>query len=427
MKKAIISFINRIKSMGKIKGILYATILFFVGLTTFSIFSFSGRPFFNEINNLIHAVLILLIFIYILIYGSFRFDIFFILLALFNITVLISSVLSGFVNFRITTVILSVVAFFLYQFLICENNRQDTVRAILAGSLGFILYFIAVYFVPIFTLDFSTRLGFYFDDVNYVGRYFLFIYIFFLFYVLFQKNYRLIPIAVIALFLMVTTGSMSNLFSSVLITIILFLFFIPKEKRYILVISIFSLMIIGFLLLQLDALDYYRERIYGILGSVLNISTLNSDGSTEYRSILLTEAFYMFLKKPLFGYGFYSVASYSLTGQFSHNNIMDLLANHGIFATLLFEYLILAPIAKMSQKVEKNRALYIALGIYIFIYQMFLVTYYHKFEYFVFALLYAYVYEEKDKHFSFSMKIHPEVKLENTFLIKEKLNHAKNP
>jgi O-antigen ligase len=294
----------------------------------------------------------------------------------------------------------------------------------LIGSIGFMIYYILVYFIPIFTFDLSTRLGFYFDDPNYLGRYFLFIIVFLLYFVLIEKKHIFIPLLIFTFYLMVTTGSISNLLCSFIVLFLFAWYTIPKGKKYYLSASLFALIIVGIFVLQLDALSYFRIRIYGIINSFFGNASLNGDASTEYRYLLATEAFYMFLKKPFFGYGFYSVASYSLTQQFSHNNFTDLLANHGIFATIIFEYLLVMPLAKISRLKAKEKILYLALMIYMFIFQVFLVTYYHKFEYFVFALVYAFIYDPNAEHFSLGLKLNVKVAIENSIKKREDHIHA---
>lgn len=401
LKSKITNFLSNFKEYTKTQKLLFFFILFFVFLASFSTMALSGRYPLNYFNNAIYLLLLLLIIIFLIFYGVFRFDIYFLLLFLFNFFVLFSSLLSGFKNFNFSALLVSTTSFFIYQLLINVDKPKQNVLffSLFVGGLFFSAYFFVYYRNTILSFDFSNRIGGYFNNINEMAKYFVFLGLISFYLVLYKKRFEHIILFVIFLLFLVWTGSRSNLLSLIILILFLLYFkFQGMKKRYYLYVLLF-LALISILVMQMDFMESFKTRLYNSFLTLFRGGSDNIlDYSTESRKRALYEAFELFLQRPLFGYGYFGTNLYSFRQMSTHNNFVALLGGFGLPAFLAFETFLLVPTYLFIQnrkKYKKNdfALLSVAIISYVFIFQLFLINYYTKLEYFFIPFAYIQIYE----------------------------------
>lgn len=408
LKYNIKNFCTNFNDWGKKKILLFSLIAFFLFFSSFSTMAFSARYPLNYLNAVIYFFLILFIILFVSLYGYFRFDIFFVLLLLFNFTVLLSSLLTGFRNFSFTIIFVTSVSFFVYQIIININKeiRMFLLLLIFLGGIVFSLYFMFYYRDIILNFDFNSRIGGYFDNLNEMAKYFVFLSIISLYLFLFKKKVMHLVFALIFFIFLVLTGSRSNLLAFTVAILVLIYLRIPKRKKISLLLFICLSPILLFLLLRIKFMENILIRLYASLKTLINSSDFDNvlDFSTKFRKIASIEAFELFLQRPLFGYGFWGTNIYSFNKMSTHNNFTALLGNFGIIAFLIFQAFLIFPIYSNIKKNKNINYLFIALLLYIFVFQTFLITFTSKFEYLIFPFTYA-TFMDSPSYNSINLKI----------------------
>lgn len=393
-------FFQEIKDWRKLEKFFFLLSVILLFFAFFSTMAFSGRFPLNIVNNVIYFLLIISIIVFVTIYGKFKFDIFFVLLFLFNLSILFSSVFSGFKNFTSTVFLVSITSFFVYQLYtnISDNLKELIITIAFFGGFIFTLYFIIFYRIEIFSFDFAARIGGYFANQNEVSKYFVFLGIFCFYLIIYKRNFYIIPLLFIYLLLILFTGSRSNFIA--LFTLIMFMIFVklPKSKKgWFLIISCVGV-ISFFAILQLDSLAIFKQRFYSMISTLFLGESVSIDNSTYYRIIALKEAIELFFQRPLIGYGFFGTNLYSFNKMSTHNNFASLLGDFGIFAFIFFEALLLIPIILFfRERNDKEHFLILVISFlfYIFIFQFFLINYYTKLEYFLLPYPYSILIKNK--------------------------------
>jgi|SRR5574344_76991 O-antigen ligase len=393
MKNFIISvkaFRSSLLSFKLLQRILFYVAISLFGVTFFSITALSGRVFFNYVNIGIYIGLAAISILYVLLYGQFRIGAFGVLLFCFNVCTWISWLSNGCGTVSLSVLLVSGCSFLFYEFL-CQDER--CVRGGLffcwIGGLVFLTYFIGVYWSQVISPDLSTanRIGTYFGNQNDTARFLCFAFLVFIYYAFNHRFYFSYLPALLSLYCIGLTGSISNLLSAFLVILVYLLLVLKKKGKIIVLISSLSLIVLFIVLLSFPAFSYFRTRLLGMLASLFG-SSAGEDVSTTYRWKLAFEGFYLFLERPLFGYGFDGVLHNSFAGTFSHNNYADLAGNFGILALILFQILVLLPFVEIIKK-HRTKSFISLICLYIFIFQVFLVSYYSKTEYFFLAFAYA--------------------------------------
>lgn len=384
------------------QGVFRMVIFLFLTLAIFSTFSLSRQAGLNNINNLIYGVLLLIVLFYILIYGRIVFDQFFVLISGLNLIFILSSIINWKFNSQNTTLLLlSVTVFILYQYLIADKrNIKQFVWAFMLGGIGFLLYYFFVYAKPLLTFDFSKRLGNYFGNENEVARNISLITITCLYFAADRKKKIFYVPVFIGLWFAITTGSMSGIFLLFIILLLVIYLNVPKGKKWVFFMSLVALIIIAFLVLQTPALIYYKRRVYGIINTFLGIDTGSVDRSSSERLELSREAFLMFLRKPLFGFGPNQIAEFTSAGRYAHNNFTELLGNYGLFGLFFFELLLFVPAIRIRKQDTKYRSLILLVLMLVILSQFFAHPYTSKIEYFIIGFAFACVFDPNKKNIS---------------------------
>ncbi len=345
--------------------------------------------------------------IYTFLYGKFKINALVMLLILFNIAMIVTHLINfNFNTFPKTIFLMSVVAFFLYEFL-CTTKRVNSflVAALFAG-LVFAFVYIVAYRYEIFKLSniFSKRLGSIFDNENEISKEFGFFCIISLAFLLKNKNLTLKIISGIStflfLFLILTTGSISNLLTTIIVCFLTVLICQKSIKRK-LIIGGVALGVIGLFILfvQLPFMSYFKNRIERIFTTIFNLGNndKNFDGSSYDRLMAAITSFSVGFNRITFGFGFMSATSFTNNYIQAHNNFAELFLDFGAVGLVLYEAIIFIPLLKDKKYEEKVFALPILL--YMLIFQLFLTTYYKKFEYIFFAYIYALLDQSLDTQF----------------------------
>jgi hypothetical protein len=362
----------------------------FLVLTTTAL---SNQQYGNIINIVVMIITCVLSLAYCFLFGKIKIDVFCFSIVLFNFWTIVCYLANGCFSFRSSALTVGLSSIFLYEFLSQgEKERNCALHFVLFGTWAFCIIYLVVYRYEVFHPDFSTRIGDQFGNLNDTAR-FLAYSLLFNFYFITSKKYKyIIPIPFVVLFgyFILLTGSISNLLTVFFVFLVCGFYLTKRHKRWIFVVAVLTLVVGFVLLLQLDAFSYFKTRVLGIFEVLFGINVGEYDYSTRNRFILASECFALLLQKPIFGFGFNAGLENTSFGGFAHNNLAEVGADFGLPGLLLFEAIILLPFF-ISKKQKNNESLYFSLVLMSFtlLFQPFLVSYYSKMEYIVFAFAYS--------------------------------------
>lgn len=367
--------------------------LFF--LYCFSIPTFSNRYPFNYVSIAICALMCVSMAVYVFLYSKFKINIMVGLLVLFNICMLITHIMNvSLGDIPKTIILMSIVAFFTYQFLSSYKHKGLFFGFLLLAGILFSFIYIFHYRSEIFSLStiFSSRLGTFFDNENEIAKEFGF---FCVIAIALAVKSEKIFVKVISyfftiffLFLILTTGSISNLVTALLVCCIVLIACQKTKKRMIAAaIVVAALIVFSIVLIQLPFMSYFKTRIENIFSTLFDPSKANSDGSAADRFNGAITSILIGLNRFLLGFGYMSATHFTYNSIQAHNNFAELFIDFGIIGFLLYEALVVLPILNIRR--AKNRQFVLAVALHMFIFQLFLTTYYKKFEYLFFALIFA--------------------------------------
>ena len=207
--------------------------------------------------------------------------------------------------------------------------------------------------------------------------------------------------ALVFLFLILTTGSISNLLVALLVSFFVILIYQKNWKSVLTVILVFAAIIgVFILLLQLPFFSYFKDRIINVFSTIFENGEKGFDGSSSNRFDAVITALKLSSFRLVFGFGYMKSTSFTFLNIQAHNNFAELLLDYGLVGLFLFECLVLLPLFK-SFKIRKNHAI-VPLMFYVLVFQLFLTTYYKKFEFIIFAYSFAALHDE----FKFNFVLH---------------------
>ena len=218
-----------------------------------------------------------------------------------------------------------------------------------------------------------------------------------------RRNRKIIYIlaAVVFWLIVLITGSISNFLILFIVSAFLLIFITKSKTRLFVAIGIVATISLFIIALQFPFMSYFKTRIDKMLNSVFS-----NGGNVDYSFIdRFNLAFYglrLFSSKPLFGYGYDQVQYYTWgKNAFSHNNFIELLASFGVFGFISFEFILIFPIFKNWKKTDKEIAIFSLL--YLFLFQLFLIIYRKKIEYFLIPLAFSLIEHPIYRGISFSL------------------------
>lgn len=385
MKKLLSRYFADLKT--SLQTIIIALIPFAV---CFSIMS--DRTPFNYINILTYGLMSALIIFYVFKYGSFKIDYFVFFIVLLNITVLTSQIFNlKILEFPRTIILLSLFAILFYQFLITIEKKDTIFVVVLIGGLLFVAYFLFYYRHNLLHFHFGDRLGEELSDQNDLGKNIaLFCLISLILIYKLKRWWKILPSFTLAimLFVLLATGSISNLLTFVVVGSITMVVCAKRRNKLFVAIIIVGLALATFLLLQLPFMSYFKTRIDTIFNAFFNQED-EIDGSAAERFQLFLTAMKLFITRPVFGFGYNQVQNYTQgVGAFAHNNFAELLASFGIVGFVAYEVLLLFPLIQTIRHKKYNRYV-ISLSLYLFLFQLFLIIFRKKMEFVFLPLFYA--------------------------------------
>lgn len=383
--------VNRFSSL---QSVLKSIIFIFISLMSFFLV-LSDRTPYNYVAFAIYGVETVLIIFYILKYGKIHIDLFGVLLIGFLFIILVSQILNmSLLNYPRTLFLLCVFSFIFYQFLLTLNDEEKLLifRFIFIGGCLMAVFFLIYYFPDSFKFKFEDRLGRDLSDQNDLAKHFALFTILSEYFSFKSRGKKKIPYILCGLvfvYILLLTGSISNLLVLLLLTIGLIVYMTKGRRKLFAIIGIVATIIVFIFLLQLPFMAYFKTRIENMVNTITTGS-----GSVDYSFIdrfnLAIYGLRLFTSKPLFGYGYDQVQFYTWgKDAFSHNNFVELLASFGIIGFIIFEFLLLFPIYKCWKKEGKEITVFLLL--YLFVFQLFLIIYRKKIEYFLIPLSFSFV------------------------------------
>lgn len=379
------------KYFPNLRGSLVTSIFLLIPLAVF--FSIlSDRTPFNYVNILVCALLSVLILFYVFKYHSFKIDRFAILLFAFNIAILVSQIVNlKILEFPKTIILLSIFSIFLYQFFITYEKKDNLFFAILVGGFLFVIFFLLYYRTKIFESTFADRLGEELSDQNDLGKnigVFAILSLVFIFRARgFKKVFSIVTLTLM-FFVLLITGSISNLLTFFVVGMVTIVICVKRKNRLLALAIILVLALLVFLLIQMPFMSYFKTRIDTIFNAFFDKDS-KVDGSAVERFNLFMAAMRLFFSRPLFGYGYDQVQYYTEgVGAFSHSNFAELLASFGIICFLIYETLLLLPMIYTIRSKKYDKAL-IAVTLYLFLFQIFLIIFRKKLEFVYMPLLFS--------------------------------------
>ncbi len=388
--------------INKLQNIIFVscTLLFFA--YCFSIPTFSNRYPFNYLSIVLCALMCGGMLVYTFLYGNIKLNGMLILLVFFNISTLITHIFNGSISALPKTIVLmTIVAFCLYQFISSYSRKNLFIYLLVLAGFSFAIVYIIYYRSVLFDIKniFGNRIGAFFDNENEISKELGFFCVTSL--ALGIKNRKVLIkicfyiLTFLFLYLTLSTGSISNLFTTILVCLLVLVICQPTTKRKLIFGGVFlGLLAIFIVLLQFPFLSYFKTRIENIFNTIFgkDKTISNTDGSTNDRLQGAITSFRVALNKIIFGFGYMSATRFTPLNIQAHNNFAELLIDFGVCGLFLYEILIILPMWKgFNQRIYPH---IVALMLYMLLFQFFLTTYYKKFEYIFFACMYSLLDDE---------------------------------
>ena len=317
---------------------IVALIFFFAAFLSIPLCSF--RTGLNKITWFFTIMFLLSMFISIVLFNKLEIDKLSASLMLFTIWIIICTLVN--INLHselvLTPVLLSISTCLIYMFLFQNKQyRELMISIVFVAAFVFMLFYVVFYFDELKSLNFK-RLGNEFGNINDIAITFG-IGFSICFSLIFNSKFNVFKF--IALFVSLLLLSLCGLStgSKIFILIIcvtslftIIMFMRSKHlKWYFYVIIILGLSLLLVLVLSLPAFETIKNRLLVFLNPKSN------DKSTSLRLQMFIDGFYMFLRRPLFGFGSSGYfTSSSIGGGWSHNNFSELLCSYGLIGFIVF-------------------------------------------------------------------------------------------
>jgi len=395
----------KISSNALLKKIIESLCFVFFGVYIFSIGAFSGRSFFNYFSIAIGLSMIFLMFTYVVFFGRFKFDLFTVLLVNFSFSFLISNLINlSFLSFPKSVFTQSLMSFAMYQFF--TSVKKERIKLLLPimtfAGLAFLFLYFFHYRSEIIMFNFKNRLGSYFDNENEVAKEFGYLGIVAFCGGIYGGKYfgrtpKLVSVLfrlicffawLLFLFAVLTTGSISNLLTLLLVTFLAALSSIKKAKHKIaFIVSIFVFVVVLLLVFQLPSMSYFNKRLMKIINTFIN-GGVGGDASSNLRLYAIIQYVQLFFLRPLFGFGYGQGKMYTAYNMVAHSTIAELLTCVGLYGFLSFELILILPFVLSKKRMKEYCISFILL--YVIVFQLFISSVYHaKFEFVFVSMAFA--------------------------------------
>ena len=328
----------------------------------------------------------------------------------FIISIAISFLLNGYNSNYNTLATEFVIYISIIYFSLNIPIKKDCFTLLILSLFVFVFYFILLYFKDFITLlktrDFSeVRFGEKIAPLNMITIYFdLACSLSFVGILEHFKNKRIKYSLLFLLFYVISfgcgilIGSKQFIVVTLLVNLILLIWFFGKKKWYISVIILASSVGLAVLLLNTtQAFSTIADRFKVMFDFFTKKN--GRDFSSASRLTMFTEAIYLFTKRPLFGYGAGGYALYGSYGTYSHNTISNLLCEFGAVGFIMFLFYVFGPWLCRTQQEDRDftHERYIWAMLFCLMFQaLFGVLYLHKLTFVIAAICYIAFAENKN-------------------------------
>lgn len=249
----------------------------------------------------------------------------------------------------ITQLQLYVLLFFSYLIVYNEAKLEDYFDALYASGWAMAIFALLQYgglSNYLAYMEYGYRMGGIVSNENTFGLVFSNATIIAVSYMLFRKQKIHIVSIIVFVFFALSSGSKKAvlLIMAGVLAIIVLHYGVKKIYKTILISA--GILVAVWLVLQLPLFKTIYKRLITFLSG-------EADVSNDARKIMIQFGLDMFWERPLLGWGLNNYRVFYPTGQYSHNNFVELLVSGGIIAFILFYLMYLLPI--FSTVLPRNR------------------------------------------------------------------------
>ena len=295
---------------------------------------------------------------------------------LFFVTALISTLVSK-NKVTFTLFLLGLTFIFLMAFLFDKTVSVRFFGICLFISVAlFTIVFLIVYRneigKAIFFQESIPRLGALFGDENEIAMYFAFGATISFYFLMFSKRKIKLIIVSSLLFILFSflgflSGTKAFIISVVISVFVLIVLFFGKKKWFLSLTIIIGIVVFLLLILQIPIFNTIKERLEQFILSIFYNSS--TDASTSDRLTMIEDAFILFFRRPLFGYGINAYYYYSAFGGggWTHNELSEISSSYGIIGLITYFFPhVFCFLSYYKSNVKQNLPLYLCLLIFVF-------------------------------------------------------------
>ena len=313
---------------------------------------FTFRDQFNEISKILSLVSCLFIFVYIVWKGKIIFDYIVVCSGLFVIYCFVSYLATRYSFSAFSSIVLIYsLGLSYYEFMKNTGTSKYFAYAYILSGVVLSTGIFVSNFDSIISLNIG-RIGQEFGDLNYVSLTLALCFIFSLYFVLIRREKIAIfiissAISLVFAFLTQSRGGILCLFCAGLLIV----YIAVGAKHKVLFFAIFvGIILTGYLMLQIPALQDLKERILGALISLITGGS-DGDGSSSTRLALIEEGLFIWTKYPITGAGLESFRYITDFNGPAHATLANLLCNLGLIGA----FLLLSPFIFMIISINSKK------------------------------------------------------------------------
>lgn len=345
---------------------------------------------FNYLNIAIYFLLSLAIVVWVAKFRFFVMNYYFVFVIFFNLAIVVSSLMNGIVYINTTVLSLTVCSFVFSQFMIEKEHRDRILVLFLLGYFAFIFYFSWYYRTAIIHGN-AAGINAHFADPNVLSYTFVYGLCVMLFFTLFKRHYWMLLLDFYLIYLILLIGSRSGLILSFFAFLFFVVFFFGKRHK-LWSIAIISLIVVTLvLILSLPSFNTLKGRLLAAIASIFGNGS--GDNSSNHRILMAYYGIEFIIKHLAFGYGgILRFSYYNFSGQFSHNNFVEVGFNYGFFTLLLYEAFFIFTVYKLLKRKEVESRFYVIALVSFFFMQFFYPIFTNKIDYLIVGLSVSFLY-----------------------------------
>lgn len=395
MKTKINYFLEKLRDNKKLKLVFEISMLIVLSLFVFSVTSLIN--FVNWLNYVLIGLFIGLSIIYSFILNKFKPNIASLYYLAFAVWLFVpTAIFSHAFRNWLTVVLMAIIFIAVFYFVSSIDNKRLVLFSVLIGLLGFAIFFIIVYRNNL--LDFSSRLGTYFNNQNEIGLFFFVGFIVSTYLALFYKfkfELAYLSLSLLFAYLCLLTGSKTSLLA-IFISLILLIFFRFKNNKIVLFSPLGGIIALTVVLLFLPFMETTRHKIAMIFETIF-MGKIGDDYSPLFRLTYIKNSFHLGTKHLLVGYGENGFAIYSGVNTYAHSQYGELLVSSGIIGLMLYYFPIMYLLVKAFFKKQKPH-FSIVFIIVLLVMNISSISYYNKVVVMLTAYVGAVVFGYSSKH-----------------------------